>query len=88
MWLFKHGKISILLTLMIFVIRYFRETHGKTFSWRELDVLKDRGKKSLKTKTEKTDGTFPNVLSQQQPLSGQREGRGKALEDRILLVLS
>ena len=25
LWLFKHGKISILFTLMVFVIRYFGE---------------------------------------------------------------
>ena len=66
MWLFKHGKISIQFSVMIFVIRYVGETHGKTVSRPTLDVLKERGKKSVKTKTEKTDGIFPNVLSQQQ----------------------
>ena len=39
MWLFKHGKISILFSVMIFVIRYFGETHGKTVSRLKPDVF-------------------------------------------------
>ena len=47
MWLFKHGKISILFSVMIFVIRYFGETHGKTFSRPKPGVLKELGKNWL-----------------------------------------
>ena len=84
MWLFKHGKISILFTVMIFVIRYFGETQRDT--WKNIQSTtagcfeRPRKEIRIKTKTEKTDGTFPDVLSQQQPLSETVERRGKALE--------
>ena len=86
MWLFKHGKISILFAVMIFVIRYFGETHGKTFSPLKLDVLKERGKKSVKRRRMGPFLMFchNNNLSQCRGREGGRERKGF----RILLMLS
>ena len=41
LWLFKQSEISILFTLMIFVIRYFARTVGTTFIQLKVCVLRD-----------------------------------------------